>query len=166
MWFGDAVTALLFNLGKFLIGMYLGRSSVTEGFGATGSLAVFLLWVYYSAQIFLLGAEFTWVCAQRRGTAAAPAGAATAAATVATTAGADRVAQPAAASRVAFDQQSDQQSDPAEMSAPTTGRVFKQLGIGAAFGAAAGAALWLVSSRRRARQGWLQPAFSQPSSRS
>jgi membrane protein len=65
VWFGAAVTALLFNLGKFLIGLYLGRSSVTEGFGATGSLAVFLLWVYYSAQIFLLGAEFTWVCSRR-----------------------------------------------------------------------------------------------------
>jgi membrane protein len=77
VWFGAAITALLFNLGKYLIGLYLGRSSVTEGFGATGSLAVFLLWVYYSAQIFLLGAEFTWVLARRRSGqgAAAPAAA-------------------------------------------------------------------------------------------
>ena len=165
VWFGAAVTALLFNLGKFLIGMYLGRSSVTEGFGATGSLAVFLLWVYYSAQIFLLGAEFTWVCAQRRGAAAAPA---TSTATSTTTAGdasqaapaaTDAAVQPAAAALPVSDRIGD-------VPAPSAGRVFKQLGMGAAVGAAAGAALWFVSSRRRARQAWLKPAFSQPSSRS
>jgi hypothetical protein len=60
-WIGAAVTALLFTVGTYLIGLYLGRSSVTSGFGAAGSLAVLLVWVYYSAQIFLLGAEFTWV---------------------------------------------------------------------------------------------------------
>ena len=79
VWIGAAVTALLFTIGKFAIGLYIGRSSVTSGFGAAGSLAVLLLWVYYSAQIFLLGAEFTWVYAhtfgslKRRPTAAAPA---------------------------------------------------------------------------------------------
>lgn len=52
---------MLFTLGKQLVGLYLGRSSVVSAFGAVGSLAVVLLWVYYSAQIFLLGAEFTWV---------------------------------------------------------------------------------------------------------
>ena len=61
------MTALLFTLGKFLIGLYLGKSAVTSGFGAAGSLVVLLVWVYYSAQIFLLGAEFTWVYAHSRG---------------------------------------------------------------------------------------------------
>jgi hypothetical protein len=60
------VTALLFTIGKFLIGLYLGKSGVTSGFGAAGSMVVLLIWVYYSAQIFLLGAEFTWVYAHRR----------------------------------------------------------------------------------------------------
>jgi membrane protein len=59
VWVGAIVTAVLFELGKFGIGLYLGKSGVTSGFGAAGSLAVLLIWVYYSAQIFLLGAEFT-----------------------------------------------------------------------------------------------------------
>jgi len=67
VWVGAAVTALLFTVGKFLIGLYLGKSSVTSGFGAAGSLVIVMLWVYYSAQIFLLGAEFTWVYAHTYG---------------------------------------------------------------------------------------------------
>ena len=63
VWIGATVTALLFTIGKSLIGLYIGRSGVTSGFGAAGSLVVSLLWVYYSAQIFLLGAEFTWAYA-------------------------------------------------------------------------------------------------------
>ena len=59
VWVGAAVTSLLFQIGKLLIGLYLGRSSVASSFGAAGSLVIVLLWVYYSAQIFLLGAEFT-----------------------------------------------------------------------------------------------------------
>jgi membrane protein len=66
VWTGAAVTALLFTIGKVLIGLYIGRSGVTSSFGAAGSLVVLLLWVYYSAQIFLLGAEFTRVVARRR----------------------------------------------------------------------------------------------------
>ena len=61
VWIGAAVTALLFTVGKFLIGIYLGKSSFSSAYGATGSLVVLLLWIYYSAQIFLLGAEFTRV---------------------------------------------------------------------------------------------------------
>ena len=61
VWMGATMTAMLFSVGKELIGIYLGRSPVVTAFGAVGSLAVFLLWVYYSAQIFLLGAEFTWI---------------------------------------------------------------------------------------------------------
>jgi membrane protein len=64
---GAALTALLFVVGKSLIGLYIGRSGVASPFGAAASLVVLLLWVYYSAQIFLLGAEFTWVYAQRYG---------------------------------------------------------------------------------------------------
>jgi membrane protein len=67
VWVGASVTALLFTIGKSLIGLYIGRSGVTSGFGAAGSLAVVLVWVYYSAQIFLLGAEFTWVYAHTFG---------------------------------------------------------------------------------------------------
>jgi membrane protein len=67
VWIGAAVTALLFTIGKYLIGLYIGKSSVTSGFGAAGSLAVLLVWVYYSAQIFLIGAEFTWVYAHEHG---------------------------------------------------------------------------------------------------
>ncbi len=58
---GAAVTSVLFNLGKSLIGLYLGRSSVGTTFGAAGSLAILLIWIYYSAQILFLGAEFTQV---------------------------------------------------------------------------------------------------------
>ena len=64
---GAAVTALLFTVGKFLIGLYLGKSGVTSGFGAAGSVVVLLVWVYYSAQIFLLGAEFTSIYTYRYG---------------------------------------------------------------------------------------------------
>jgi membrane protein len=67
VWVGAAVTAILFTVGKFLIGLYIGRSAVASSFGAAGSLAVVMIWVYYSAQIFLLGAEFTWVYAHSHG---------------------------------------------------------------------------------------------------
>jgi membrane protein len=76
VWVGAAVTALLFTLGRVLIGLYIGKTGVASGFGAAGSLAVVFVWVYYSAQVFLVGAEFTWVYAQRLGSrrgAAAPA---------------------------------------------------------------------------------------------
>lgn len=64
---GALVTASLFTLGKFLIGLYLGNSATASSFGAAGSLVVILLWVYYSSQIFFFGAEFTRVYAERRG---------------------------------------------------------------------------------------------------
>jgi len=64
VWTGAWVTAVLFTVGKFAIGLYLGKAAVTSAFGAAGSMVVLLVWVYYSAQIFLLGAEFTWVYAQ------------------------------------------------------------------------------------------------------
>ena len=65
---GAVVTAFLFTVGRRLIGLYIGTSGVTSGFGAAGSLVVVLVWVYYSAQIFLLGAEFTWAYANTWGT--------------------------------------------------------------------------------------------------
>jgi membrane protein len=64
VWTGAFVTALLFTIGKFLIGLYLGRSSTATSYGAAGSVAVLLLWVYYSAQIVLFGAELTRVYAE------------------------------------------------------------------------------------------------------
>jgi membrane protein len=67
VWIGGAVTAVLFEVGKLLIGLYLGKSALTESFAAAGSLVVLLAWVYYAAQIFLLGAEFTKVYADTEG---------------------------------------------------------------------------------------------------
>ena len=67
VWTGALFTALLFGLGKSLIGAWIGSSGVVSGFGAAGSLVVVLLWVYYSAQVFLMGAEFTWVYANEFG---------------------------------------------------------------------------------------------------
>ena len=64
---GAVVTALLFNVGKFLIGMYLGNSAIGSSYGAAGSVILILVWVYYSAQIFLFGAEFTKAYAYRFG---------------------------------------------------------------------------------------------------
>ena len=65
VWTGAAVTAILFTIGKTLIGLYLGRSTVASVYGAAGSLIVMLLWVYYSAQVVFFGAEFTKVYARR-----------------------------------------------------------------------------------------------------
>lgn len=67
VWVGAAVTALLFSIGKFLIGLYLGKSDIGTIFGGAGSVVIVMVWVYYSAQIFLLGAEFTWVYAHEFG---------------------------------------------------------------------------------------------------
>jgi membrane protein len=64
---GAVATSILFTIGKTLIGLYLGRSPIASGFGAAGALALVFVWIYYSAQIFLLGAEFTKVYAEQRG---------------------------------------------------------------------------------------------------
>jgi len=66
VWTGAAITALLFSTGKALIGVFLGHSTSGTPFGAAGSVVIFMLWVYYSAQIFLFGAEFTEVYAMTR----------------------------------------------------------------------------------------------------
>lgn len=73
VWIGAALTAVLFTVGKFLIGLYLGRSSVSSTYGAAGSIITILLWVYYSSLILFLGAEFTQVYACERGSGVAPA---------------------------------------------------------------------------------------------
>jgi membrane protein len=67
VWHGAIATSLLFTIGKFAIGMYIGKAGVASGFGAAGSIVVLLVWVFYSAQIFLLGAEFTWIYAHSHG---------------------------------------------------------------------------------------------------
>jgi len=66
-WTGGAVTSALFGIGRFVVSLYLGQSSVSSAYGAAGSIVVLLLWVYFSAQIVLLGAEFTQVHAHRSG---------------------------------------------------------------------------------------------------
>jgi len=72
VWVGAAVTALLFTIGKSLIGLYLGRSTVASVYGAAGSLIVILLWIYYSAQVVFFGAEFTKVYSRRFGSVVVP----------------------------------------------------------------------------------------------
>lgn len=73
VWVGALVTALLFTIGKTLLGIYLGREAATSAYGAAASLVVLLLWVYYSAQILFLGAEFTQVYARHTRTNIEPA---------------------------------------------------------------------------------------------
>src|SRR4051812_43827578 len=72
VWIGAAATALLFTAGKYLIGVYLGQAATASAFGAAGSLVVLLFWVYYSALIVFLGAEFTQVYARRYGSGIRP----------------------------------------------------------------------------------------------
>ncbi len=72
VWIGAIVTAALFTLGKFAIGLYLGRSSLASPFGAAGSVVVLVVWVYYSAQILFFGAEFTQVYARHHGSRIEP----------------------------------------------------------------------------------------------
>lgn len=72
VWFGAAATAILFTLGKFLIGLYLGNSSFGSSYGAAGSVIILLIWVFYSAQILFYGAELTQVFARRFGSQIQP----------------------------------------------------------------------------------------------
>ena len=81
VWVGAAVTAVLFEIGKLGIGLYIGKSGMNESFAAAGSLVVLLVWVYYAAQIFLLGAEFTKVHADHHGSQSASVAVAATAAT-------------------------------------------------------------------------------------
>jgi membrane protein len=72
VWVGAAVTAALFTLGKFLLGLYLGSAGVGSAYGAAGSIIALVIWVYYSAQVLLVGAEFTEVYARRFGSRITP----------------------------------------------------------------------------------------------
>ncbi len=72
VWIGSAITAILFTLGKFLFGLYLSHSSIRSAYGAASSLAIILMWVYYSAQVFFIGAEITQVYANRYGSHVRP----------------------------------------------------------------------------------------------
>jgi len=72
VWVGATVTAFLFVVGKTLIGVYLGHSNPGQAFGAAGSLALLLVWIYYSSMILLFGAEFTQVWAEQRGAGVTP----------------------------------------------------------------------------------------------
>jgi membrane protein len=67
VWVGAIFTAFLFTVGKFLLGLYLGRSDPGEAFGAAGALALMLVWIYYTSMIVFLGAEFTQTWAEQRG---------------------------------------------------------------------------------------------------
>ncbi|MES2353248.1 MAG: YihY/virulence factor BrkB family protein [Pseudomonadota bacterium] len=72
VWIGAVVTSFLFSIGKLLIGLYVGKSAISSSFGAAGTFVVLMAWVYYSTQIFLLGAEFTYFYAHHRGSRIQP----------------------------------------------------------------------------------------------
>jgi membrane protein len=74
VWIGAAATAALFVLGKFLIGLYLAKAAVTSSYGEAGAVILLILWIYYSAQILFLGAEFTQVYANNYGSRVEPTG--------------------------------------------------------------------------------------------
>ena len=74
VWSGALVTSLLFVIGKYLIGLYLGKSAIASTYGSMGALAVLLIWIYYSSQVFLIGALFTRARALRSGTQLIPRG--------------------------------------------------------------------------------------------
>jgi len=66
VWFGSIITALLFTIGKYAIGLYLGRASIGSAYGAAGSVVVLMVWIYYASAIFFVGAEITHVYTRRR----------------------------------------------------------------------------------------------------
>jgi len=72
VWVGSVLTALLFTVGKNLIGIYLGNASIGRAYGGAGSIVVLLVWVYYSAQLVFLGAEFTYAYHKVRGDKVVP----------------------------------------------------------------------------------------------
>jgi membrane protein len=72
VWPGAIATAVLFTIGKFALGLYLGKESTSSAYGAAGSFVALIIWVYYAAQILLLGAEFTQVYAKHRGSPIEP----------------------------------------------------------------------------------------------
>ena len=148
VWLGAAVTSLLFAVGKFLIGLYLGKASFASSFGAAGSLVVLMIWVYYSAQIFLFGAEFTWVYAHRLGSRRAEPHPANASAT--------RASQTAAPRHHSYPPPAAQASAPARERRSRVSRLRRQhpyAGIGMAFvlGAATAIAKALGPQRMSAR---------------
>jgi len=93
VWVGAAVTSALFWIGKFLIGLYLGKAAIGSAFGAAGTLVAIIVWVYYSAMIFLLGAEFTREYALHHGSRRAEADGALAAAAIPAAANEDHIAE-------------------------------------------------------------------------
>jgi membrane protein len=72
VWVGALATAVLFTGGKFLIGLYLGNTTISSAYGAAGSLVIVLIWIYYSAQLVFIGAEFTAIWALRHGSLVRP----------------------------------------------------------------------------------------------
>ena len=109
VWIGAVITGLLFTLGKLLIGLYLGHSSIGSAYGAAGSFVVLLVWVYYSSQILFLGAEFTQVYANKYGSRIEPAE------------GAEPVTDEARASKASRERTSRGPSCPGEAAPPGRG---------------------------------------------
>ena len=72
VWVGAFITTVLFTVGKYLIGFYLGNSNINSAYGAAGAFVIILIWVYYSTLIFLFGAEFTSVYASKHGKGIVP----------------------------------------------------------------------------------------------
>jgi hypothetical protein len=141
VWVGALVTSLLFSVGKVAVGLYIGKAAIASSFGTAGALAVLLIWVYYSAQIFLLGAEFTWAFAHRLGSRR-------------------NVEQPATAKEVLATTSAprgngSKQAEPVPEAPPATGpnrlattSPLGWTGVGFAIGAVVGAALGSRTERR------------------
>jgi membrane protein len=163
VWVGAAVTSILFTVGRLLIGLYIGHSSMASGYGAAGSLVVVLLWVYYSAQVFLLGAEFTWVFARRHGSLKAVAAAEAKAAAAAAKTGTGTTATPSPGVAAAgVKGQVPQRTAEIAPTVPPTSAARVGLGRWLLAGAAAGGALllqnWLLrrESAPAPPSGWLR----------
>jgi len=147
------VTSLLFSVGKLLIGIYLGRSGVASGFGAAGSLVIVLLWVYYSAQIFLLGAEFTKTYAYRHGSRSAQPKPAAADKRGGQGATSGSAAQGPGSTPAAGQALRDPQAPAAPRPTPAFAKVRIAAGIAATIGLVAGEIASELRERRLARDG-------------
>ncbi len=148
VWVGAGITALLFTIGKFLIGLYIGKSDVSSSFGAAGPFVVIMLWIFYSTQIFLLGAEFTNLHARRNSPQTAPAPAEAVAA-------AGNHPNPAAnAPFVPVQHEAANATKSAVQIQPANLHPYRRVAISAAAGLAGGILLALLLPERQRSRSW------------
>ena len=145
VWVGAALTALLFSVGNWAMSYYLGVGTLSSLYGAAGSLLVFLLWLYYSAQIFLWGGEFIKVYALLYGSHVRP----SAHAQVIYTAGTRRFLYPSRKVRRRKRKPASPAPEPVVAGRPSSSRLARQVGIPAGVVTAGGLAFWLVRRHRK-----------------